>query len=717
MALRKPPSPVKALVSAATKVRIERLTTGQIPTETWQQSMWAIYDVTPEVHYGLNFKRASASKMRYFAAEWSDDPEAEPVPTENRQVIEAVERLDQGQGLEDMVGESMIHLDVAGEELVIGRGFDRDEEWAAWSPLELASNQQVQEEMRNGTAVAYRIWRPHPRDGRRADSPLRAVEQVAEELANLSSLGLAQARSRIPAKILVLAQDMMLIQDGSNPNPNDSIAEILGKMMIQPITDPSSAGAVAPIVIEAPRDMVGQGTGWDVIDLARDIADLSEREERLIRRLAAGLDLPAEVILGMAEMNHWSAWLVDEASIKTHVDPTVRLVIDGLTRAYLRPMLEEMRVPDPDRYLIWRDYSALVQHPDRSSSALELYDRAELKGETLRQVHGFGDEDEPDDEERERILANLGKTTTELIDASTTREEAPELDGPIVAALPAPKAVTLSALADVDDRLLDSLTEATEAAVQKAMERAGARLRNQNTIRSDKTLTASIQGVDNRLVPFTLGQRLTYQLVPEGELVGPDDFKQLGEQAERILSRGQDRTARQLEQLGATPPSEQERRSWLRRAVDLIVTTAVTLTTRRLFTPNATPDPVEQDAEAGDVNVPAADMWNVLTVAGGGEPGSFQPDQPRGLALGPEARERIAQAGYTTEAYEWRYGDPGTRRTNFPPHEALNGTRFTSWTAEALVSYTTWLAVTHYYPGDHRGCRCQAVPVVINTAS
>jgi hypothetical protein len=79
--------------------------------------------------------------------------------------------------------------------------------------------------------------------------------------------------------------------------------------------------------------------------------------------------------------------------------------------------------------------------------------------------------------------------------------------------------------------------------------------------------------VDNRLVPFTLGQRLTYQLVPEGELVGPDDFKQLGEQAERILSRGQDRTASQLEALGATPPSEQERRSWLRRAVDLIVTT------------------------------------------------------------------------------------------------------------------------------------------------
>ena len=49
--------------------------------------MWGIYDETPEVWYGLNYKRAVASKMRYYAAEQSDDPEAEPVATDNPQVI------------------------------------------------------------------------------------------------------------------------------------------------------------------------------------------------------------------------------------------------------------------------------------------------------------------------------------------------------------------------------------------------------------------------------------------------------------------------------------------------------------------------------------------------------------------------------------------------------------------------------------------------------
>lgn len=741
MALRKPPSPVKALVSAATRVRIERLTTGMIPTETWQQAMWGIYDETPEVHYGLNFKRGAATRVRFFAAEYSDDPEADPEPTTNQQVIDIVEGLDQGQGLSEMVGELIIHLDVAGEGYIVGTTPDdyasatttaADEApldalvWHAFSAHELQSD-KWKALLKSGQAIAYRVWRPHPYQGSRPDSPLRAVSKVASELWDLTSLGQAQSRSRIPSKILVLAQDMMLVQDASNPNPNDSIADLLGQMMIRPVMDPSDAGSVVPIIIEAPRDMVAQGAGWDVIDLARDMTQISEREERLIRRVAAGLDLPPEIILGMADINHWGAWLIDEQAVKTHVDPPVRLIIDSITKAYVRQALIEggMSPDEAQQYTIWRDLSHLVQREDRSTAAKDLFRLGAVGFETLRQANGFGPEDAPTVDEMEVMGWLLGRgnpSTGQLIDLpggepSGVSEPQDVQPGPPLEAVAASaaRAVSLTGLADIDDQLIALLSETVEAAVQKAMERAGARLRNQNTIRTDKTLTASIQGVDNRLVPFTLGQRLTYQLVPEGELVGPDDFKQLGEQAERILSRGQDRTASQLEALGATPPSEQERRSWLRRAVDLIVTTAVSLTTRRLFTPNATPDPIEE-AEQGDVAVPAADMWNVLTVAGGGEPGSFQPDQPRGLALGPEARERIAQAGYQTEAYEWRYGDPGTRRTNFPPHEALNGTRFTSWTAPALESYTTWLAVSHYYPGDHRGCRCQAVPVVINTA-
>lgn len=709
MARNKPPAQPRSLVAAATRLRIQRTLTGTIPTETWQQAMWGIYDETPEVWYGLNYKRAVASKMRYFAAEQSDDPEAEPVNTDNPQVIEAVEALNEGQGIAQMAGESMLHLDVAGEEYVIGRPSDDEPElveWAVWSPAEAAGDTKLQRQLEADTAVALRLWRPHPNHGSKPDSPLRASKDVAEELWYTGAAGRAQSKSRIGAGILFLAQELKIAQDASEPNPNDSIADDLGRVMVVPIQDPESAAAVVPIVIEGPRDMIGKGVGWDYLDMAREWTDLGPREERLVRRLAAGIDLPAELILGMGDMNHWGAWLADESSIKSHVDPTVQLFLDGLNRAYLWPTLEEtMGRREARRYVIWRDFAQVVQHPDRGKSSLELYDRAELSGEALRQANGFSAEDAPTPEEREVIRQNLGKTSTELIDASNTEQGPPSMT-----AAAAATAVTLTGLADVDARALDLLTEAVEAAVQKAMERAGARIRNQT--RKEKLLADSIAASDNRKVAMTLGRRVALQLVPESDLVTEQDFDQLREQAARILTRGQSATAAQLENLGVDPADGQETSNWLKRAVDFLIGTTIALTIRRLFTADAEPDPT--DGETGDVAIPASDIWATLTLAGGGEPGVPQPDTPRGLGLGPDSRRRIADAGYVTEQWEWRYGDASARRTNFPPHEALGGTRFDSWTAPVLESYTSWLAVTHYYPGDHRGCRCQAVPVVVS---
>ena len=122
-------------------------------------------------------------------------------------------------------------------------------------------------------------------------------------------------------------------------------------------------------------------------------------------------------------------------------------------------------------------------------------------------------EDAPTPEEREIIRQNLGRTSTELIDASNTERAAPA--AAVTAAATAP--VTLSGLADVDARALDLLTEAVEAAVQKAMERAGARIRNQT--RKEKLLADSIAAADNRQVALTFGRRVALQLVPESDLV------------------------------------------------------------------------------------------------------------------------------------------------------------------------------------------------------
>ena len=100
--------------------------------------------------------------------------------------------------------------------------------------------------------------------------------------------------------------------------------------------------------------------------------------------------------------------------------------------------------------------------------------------------------------------------------------------------------------------------------------------------------------------------------------------------------------------MGADPADSQEQSNWLKRAVDFLIGTTLALTIRRLFTADANPDPT--DGETGDTAIPAADMWATLTLAGGGETGTPQPDTPRGLALGPgrrapDCRRRICDGG------------------------------------------------------------------------
>ena len=57
-------------------------------------------------------------------------------------------------------------------------------------------------------------------------------------------------------------------------------------------------------------------------------------------------------------------------------------------------------------------------------------------------------------------------------------------------------------------------------------------------------------------------------------------------------------------------------------------------------------------------------------------------------------------------------GDPSTRRSNFEPHLHLDGKEFMSWEDPSLAAFGSWVGVSHFHPGDHKGCRCFTVPAV-----
>jgi len=62
--------------------------------------------------------------------------------------------------------------------------------------------------------------------------------------------------------------------------------------------------------------------------------------------------------------------------------------------------------------------------------------------------------------------------------------------------------------------------------------------------------------------------------------------------------------------------------------------------------------------------------------------------------------------------YIWLYGDASSRATPFEPHENLDGLEFSSWEDDVLGNDLDWPPYSHFFPGDHETCQCQAARTI-----
>jgi hypothetical protein len=379
-----------------------------------------------------------------------------------------------------------------------------------------------------------RLWRPDPEDPEKSISPARAVLSILGEIARLTDHVAAQVDSRLAgAGILLMPSEMQLpappVEEGTiqkTVNNADQLMKEISAAMSRAIADRSDASALVPIVITAPGDVI------DKVQHLTFWSELSEQAMALrkeaIGRLALGMDIPPEVLQGVSEANHWSAWQADESSIKAHTEPLLKLVTAGIAQKYLRPLLTEDG-EDPDgneipgvpktevrRYSIGVDTSEMRLRPNRSKEALELYNLGALSREALIRETGFDDSDIMDDEEFKlwmlRKLAS-GSTTPEMVEAAIkelgielevaapaeeTQEArpAPSLKDHPVRELPNPEIgerrkesrdrgnvpssdIARRAAASEDtNRLAAAVAVGSEQAVFRALERAGNRMRN-----------------------------------------------------------------------------------------------------------------------------------------------------------------------------------------------------------------------------------------------
>jgi hypothetical protein len=243
--------------------------------------------------------------------------------------------------------------------------------------------------------------------------------------------------------------------------------------------------------------------------------------------------------------------------------------------------------------------------------------------------------------------------------------------------------------------------------VQRALERAGAR--TVSKVRGDAELKSLVSSVpiEEAFAAIPIRRRADFSL--NETMLIRDSIERAKTNYFSLVGKAQEQGWRALG--GHVYDTMRDKQNGLlEESWTWLVNRLVTLAITWLRNPNKTGSYVTMDV-----------VRDAATLAGGG---THHHDVPNNTGL---PRSNLQESGravlgtQTLEAtgwelssrYRWVYG---VSENSFEPHVKLDGTIFDDWAANELASANPdeWPYATHYFPGDHNGCRCDWLPVVLD---
>jgi hypothetical protein len=331
------------------------------------------------------------------------------------------------------------------------------------------------------------IW-PHPPI--RPDPPLRGVLDVLEEVIQLQDLAHAQNNSRIAQmSLLLIAKEMSLALsiDGSG----GSFAQDIRNAINAPILNPRKTGA-APIVLTGPADIIERKGAAAAVQIGQPYDPrLDQRMEATVQRLAWGLPIPPEILLGMTSTNRATAFQIEESTYRGHIEPVCELIATVYSHAASLVLDSDVVfVPDPTDLLARRHSVADVK---------DAWDRGLVTASWVRKTLGIPEDAAATDEDLDILAASKAKgvadsareadpsdrVTREGIQAAATTDSPPYTD-------------TLAAL---DSSLRNTLSGACSLSALRSREKIGSRARSALPPAS----LSLIDGIRNDQVPSVIG--------------------------------------------------------------------------------------------------------------------------------------------------------------------------------------------------------------------
>jgi hypothetical protein len=616
-----------------------------------------------------------------------------------------------------------------------------------------------------------RIWRPHPAWTEEADSSLMGVALSCEELLMLSRMIRASAMSQINAGLLYVAEELSFQRasevgapeddDPDNPateDDDDAFESEFVLHMTEPVDDELSASSVLPLLVRGPADMAE--TAIKKVDLNRPFDEQAVKlREDALDRLLNGLDIPKDLVTGFQNVRYSNAQQISENLYKAHVEPAAVLACEALTVTRLRPALIARGI-EPDkvaRCTIWYDASEVVAPANRSEDADSGWDRILISDQSWRRDHGYSEADAPDDEEVTRRLAqksplapesaiqmlsvlmpvvgemvkahvlNLnpagaaaGQPTGKTIDARALPGRPgtvlPQDEGggvtPPPEGSPAPSNLVaaggvsapaktlgereLKRLLGVERNLRASLQTMLTDMTERALEKAGSRLVSK--LRDKPGMMAKVRNVPKSQVAAVLGpQAVTAAGYTEQQLVN-DALDQAGTKYVESVTQAQASAAKVLG-IDAFGELADVTTSW-----SVLKPMLAAFMLKAMF---------RQETDGYLPKVPMDDVRLALARAGGANPQRPTQVGPQpGAALNDRSVELLSEkVDGDPKGYRWVYG---ISDNHFQPHLDLDGLEFSTWQDEVLAnSHPTFPKSRHYYPGDHTGCECDVLPMIV----
>lgn len=718
--------------------------------QDWQRRAFDIYDVEGHLFYATNYIGGAMSRIQLVGATKPKNHGElqQPVILKEGPVADAIAGIESplgGQsGFLRQIGRNIF---LTGEAWVIASTAvlpdgSLETNWDAVSVDELENNGSKAlrrrlpgaqgEDLPKG-ASTFRIWKEHPRYSRLADAGTRSCMEQLEKLILLNRAEKAIARSQLAGSgILALPQELVPPSwqnqgNTADPMESNSMWQALAETMLAPLSDEASPSAIVPFVLVGPGAII-KDIKYEPMDRKYDTAGAQASIQNAIEQIANTLEIPKEILLGVGEATHWTAWSIREDVFQAHVQPLIELVCAGLTRTFLKgalnkftdAQLKDAGIENRNDVIVWYDASQLVIQPDKGDKYLGLHDRFVVTDEAVARELGVPEEDRlshDSDEYKKRVGIKLADA------------------GMAITGKPTPPAPPAAAGGGAGPKGISPSRGKSPQGPRAAPAKLPSQRRAVMGLPQDSRTSTLRGSVDNdaaALGRFDLEQLKKFRMMTErhvrkalstitaaadpGEYI-TDAF--LNEFTEAALFTWADGTSLISSLFGELPNPIYQ--SVIEAAVNDSRNYYQELLRGLVGKKWSDRAPIYGEFITGEEGhntralVQSGDVRPLLVHLGGGSTDSTVPLMG-GITSGNTMREWLRSNDIDTDKKIWLYGYESEPRRTFNGHLQMDGLVFTEWDDKGLIiaPQDAWLRRTHYQPGDHWGCACVVAPYIPN---